>query len=1281
MNRLTKLEIQRALLAGRELAWTNAAGKREVIELKDAAQRRLFAYLLHSAVREPKGLTEDFVSGVSTAYAAENDPASEISETASTARTGPWRLQKIETVGFGGLNICNGPAFSYEFDGDSLILQGPNGSGKSSLVGAVLWAMTGERPRDHANVRPEDRAEVYDNDNRKIGTWPPIACYPDETGGLTGDPVVRVTLTFVDAAGTTALAERRLENGHVTGSRDAALNVPEVLIETGLLMPSRMPQIRFEKGQTPLTRAIQSLTGLDDLIDIGTLVEGLCRKNSEYLSTNEKQFKNHKAHFEAAMGEAQRSIKPTGERIETFQPRDTDDAKGPFAQLGKKLRTRAAELTQVISDDLVADLNLTSASVQKDVAGAITIAQEDLAAGLRALPTWKTLSTRGSALTEGVIARLRIVADKADAALTEAIALDERAQSDTRLQLKALGGHWHETNNGKAELTDCPLCEKPLDNLALKAEIEALRRTGEAATRQLTDNLNAIQADLTAAVPPTVAPRFVELAVLVPRKALLSDLEARLLTKPRVKNALSTFVRLATEALSSAPEPELPLPEKSVAASEAIGRVRAQIAAIRRLLSLEQWHSDNAVDWQEWWRQAVGAEADAPSKEEEEAGKDAVQKETLTQHLARLSDAIGEAEPYRAAADALGRAWTSGREASRHQKIQFLREEITKQLAPLKSLGGFAEAQARFAIESLSEEIGLILKRMHMSERLVFKGANLQRKAGLQVHGGFADGFKIDATLVANTSWLRAVLWAFLFALRNEAVKQLGSDPLPLLVLDDPQSTFDAEHRLQWAMEIVALQKNAIPAQVILATHDEIFVELIKNVDGIEGREGIIVSAGPELGHVGLFEGAALGRKWTSTQDQNTPNAAQQYISDVRVYVEGLLRLMLRGHAADVEWVTNGLVMGRARDKIRELHAKKLSPWDKSEFSTLVGQLDQGISAIRYLEMSHHSGRIGVLTMAEALGVEAHWRVKLEPALRRAFNLARDHLLIHGGLRALHAAAPGCALPEGYTAKVKNLRLNMLGRAAALTGGLVADGRVDLDFSATNPNPLVLGRHFAFRLCAPTLEPVARKGDILLVRERGEPSPKSLVVARCEDRVVARRFEIAENHSDIAVLTAHAINPRQIAQPIVVKKSTIQLHQIVGILFDHGQTFIGVECEVNDCGGESVLHHYATKVKGLVEVSGQSAEPVALDGQMLMIGEPVSPDEALTQYEGRPVIAGDGNDNRYFKRLRRGEANTVVLESLEISGDFPPVLLTHQTGQTTDIKVVWPVYGVLFEHS
>ncbi|MEC5325009.1 hypothetical protein, partial [Aurantimonas sp. A3-2-R12] len=710
---------------------------------------------------------------------------------------------------------------------------------------------------------------------------------------------------------------------------------------------------------------------------------------------------------------------------------------------------------------------------------------------------------------------------------------------------------------------------------------------------------------------------------------------------------------------------------------DATQRVQTRIAAVRRLLLLEQWRRDNAPAWETWWTDAAGGASTMGEKEATPGGTAKGRRETFAEHLTRLSNATSEAEPYRGAADALARAWKHGREARRLQKIQEEREAIAGHLAPLKSLGALADAQARLAIETLSEDIGTILKRIHLTERLSFKGAKLQRKAGLEVQAAFDEDFKIDATLVANTSWLRAVLWAFLFALRDEAINQLGADPLPLLLLDDPQATFDAEHRHRWGLEIVGLQARSTPAQVMLVTHDEIFVELLK-IDGVEAREAIVVSAGSELGRAGIFEGASLDRRWKKAIDENTASAGQDYISVVRIYVEGLLRLMLRGNAADVQWANSGFVMGDARNRISELHKAGLAPWDKSEFKGLVRELEKEKPPIRHMEMAHHSGRIN-LGIAEAHGVEEHWRKKLSPALKRAFQLARDHQLIHGGLRALYASEPSCELPEGYTEKIKSLRFELLGRAAALTGGKTADGRVELDLFGASTKSLVLGRHFAFRLNAPTLEPVARKGDILLVNEIGEPSPRSLVVARCEDRVVARRFEIADNHSDIAVLTARAVNPRQIAPPIVVKKATLELHKVIGVLFDDSPTAIASEGEICDCGGEAVIQRYATNVKGLVEVSGDSAEPSALNGQMLMIGDPISAEDALSSLNGRPVIAGDMADDRYFKRLRRGEGGTVILESLAINGDFAPVVLTHRTGAASDLKEVWPIYRVLFE--
>jgi hypothetical protein len=286
-------------------------------------------------------------------------------------------------------------------------------------------------------------------------------------------------------------------------------------------------------------------------------------------------------------------------------------------------------------------------------------------------------------------------------------------------------------------------------------------------------------------------------------------------------------------------------------------------------------------------------------------------------------------------------------------------------------------------------------------------------------------------------------------------------------------------------------------------------------------------------------------------------------------------------------------------------------------------------------------------------------------------------------MKALYAVPSTASLPEGYQTKVSTIPLKVLGRAAALTDGRIADGKVEMDEFATSAHiSIVLGRHFAYRLSARTLEPVARPGDILLVREIGDPTPKSLVVALSDERILARRLEIAENHTDVAVLTAQSVNPREIAPPVIAHKSTFSLFKIIGILYGEASWSPSVSAtadEVCDCGGEAVLSQLTSDALGLVEVVGQSAEPHALNGQFLIVKSPVAPEVAFTTLEGRPIIASDMDDNCYFKRLRVPSSSQIVLESLDTGGDYPPVVLSPPGSAPDAIKSVWPVVGILFE--
>jgi hypothetical protein len=141
------------------------------------------------------------------------------------------------------------------------------------------------------------------------------------------------------------------------------------------------------------------------------------------------------------------------------------------------------------------------------------------------------------------------------------------------------------------------------------------------------------------------------------------------------------------------------------------------------------------------------------------------------------------------------------------------------------------------------------------------------------------------------------------------------------------------------------------------------------------------------------------------------------------------------------------------------------------------------------------------------------------------------------------------------------------------------------------------------------------------------------------------------------------------------------MQKIIGVLYEHGKAVLGKGSpeEVCDCGGDSNVKAAFANMQGLVSVDGHSAEPRALDKQFLIIANPMPVPEARKKLDGRPVIAEDSSGSRYFKRLRSGSEGVVILESLEIGGDFPPIVLVDKPGNPSDVRTIWPVIGVLFE--
>ena len=1274
MPHLSKAEIERRLLAGIAVQWTDAGGKSLDMFLGTARERRLFHFVLNSSVREATALPSAFTLGLQSAFDASDDPATTLPNQIATTQPAVWRLKEMETEGFGGINIWQGKPFRLNFDCSSMLLEGPNGSGKSSLTGALVWALSGERPRDHAPDSAHVPSPVFDSNDQAIGQWPPLATYPPSEKELNTPPKVRVSLTFTNEMGAEATVERIYSNGAMTYIADPQFKVPSVLIETGLLMPARLSGIRLDEGRGRLTDAVQKLTGLDDLIGIGTLIEGVTHKSREYLSFKKAELRDALREFDAAIKTARQEASVVSVAVPAFTPADTGDASSDMASLGKSLAEKSTELAAVISGDIGPTIDLTAPGGQNQVISAIGAAREDLGEGLLAVPFWKILADMGSAIKGGLRATLLAALKNAEEQIELATDLHKKAQLDSRFQLKALSARWH-AEHSSGDVKNCPVCEHSLEtNPGLRSALNELRSAGAAATRTFDDSLTKIQADLADAMPQAWRSYDQQIFSWDVKAKLRDAIASHLVHKDRYNKVLVRFGTIAKESLQKCPAGEpsaTPLPT----ADQILQKVVTRIAVARRLLTIADWFESEEALWKSWWESLIeGTSGDL----EGEADGLKQGHEGLAPHLKRLSNALEKSGPYRRSALAMREAWKKGKAAAGIQAEVDRRQATADTLSPLKQLKPLCESIARETIDELSSSISALLKQIHLTETLHFQKTKLDRKTGLAVQGSLVPGLRINATLVANTSWLRAILWAFIFALREKAVKQLSADAFPVMVFDDPQSTFDSQHRHRWAQYIAKLQTGPAPAQIILSTHDETFLTLIK-VDGVSGREALLAAAGPELGHLGILEGAAIARDFERAKAANTAKAGRDFMSDARTYVEGILKLMLRGEniAADEA------VLGGCREKIRILNQSKggVAPWNRGEFQRLVAQLDKNLSEIKHMEMAHHTSGMH-LGFAEASDVYAHLEKHLLPALETGFRLIRSHQLMHGGQKALHAAPQAKPLPQSSKAGVRTIPLKILGRAAALTNGQVADGRLDLDeFQSLNHKKIVLAQHVAFRLLAATLEPIARWGDLLLVLDTGEPTPRSLVVAIEGNRLLARRFEIAENSSDLAVLTAQSVNPHAIAAPLVVQRATLAMRSIVGVLY--GSTSIGIAAsdgsELGECDGDAEFASLSTKALGLVEVVGHSAEPFALDGQFLVVHAEIDGAEALKTMSGRPVIAGDTDDNRYFKRLRAESGDRVVLESLESSGDFGPVVLQRPGGEGNCLERVWPVAGVLFE--
>lgn len=722
-------EATRTLLSGGTLSWTKFGDyKAGSVQLSKPGARRLFQFLLSCEQSKVSEAKEDLFKGLIAAWHdAGNDPAASTTTAFANSTAGvSWRLLRLESSGFGGLNQIGGPNFVLPIDGVNWCLEGQNGSGKTSIVSAIIWALTGYRCRDQDGVIIDDgrRTPVYNDSGQQIGTWPSTVSFPASLSLLGGAAEAWVRLTFQNEQGDTAEAFRRLVVSP-TGDPDFQAKIDPVLlsapqlIETGLLMPARLARIGFGDRSQTIYDAVKLLTGLDQLADIGEGAANFSHKAKRFLKYSvdnglpsiETRLDNALSRASEEATKAEFDLKITGKRQEDGYAKELRDC-------AERASALAGNFLGVLTTDVATGLDTTNAADRTKIKNAVRTARGILEQNTKGIPVFDAWKALKAATEDTEFSKLSAALVDAGVKLADAVAWDKRQADDAKLRLKAVASQFFAGSPHAHEEADCPLCENKLSGekrKALAAELAELKDASDAAQRRLSDACVALEKYIRDLLPDPLTMQFAALASMQPRDAFEAALKERFSSEPPFSTVLTGMAEFAASTAANFGR-TLPLFDHKIAESEeclpaAAQSLRAYLGQIGRLVALVSWWAEQRQSFLAAWNSLRGiadSEGNFPA-------------ESLEGKLAALEAALEKATPLDDLATYLRNAADEAEKWLAIHKEQLVREDIASALEPLKDLRVLVAAETATSISALAGRMKSVLERIHFNERLSFR--------------------------------------------------------------------------------------------------------------------------------------------------------------------------------------------------------------------------------------------------------------------------------------------------------------------------------------------------------------------------------------------------------------------------------------------------------------------------------------------------------------------------------------------------------------------------------
>jgi len=1149
-----------------------------------------------------------------------------------------WYLHKIKCHSIRGL-ASYGETVEFPFEGKSNLMYGPNGSGKSSLLGAVVWAFTGITITD-ASERPEETDVYQKADGNKKGSkirpWPTIATLPEggDIKSIHPDSWVEIELKTKDATNVLYLKrslEKELQVSSDSNNWEQCKNLNDYGIapldlQISLIAPNVLSKDTLDNAPD-IIKILSLILGYDGLNDIGELASNIATNRTAYSNKIGKEINTLWETFHSRFHNLLIPLEDGNAIKESLRSQVSKDkpSEENLNEIDSVIQAEITAANKNVADLLgIKDETVSIAGLAEKLIEAIAIFEKGID---QIFPQFSALKYQNSAFSGKTL----------DEVEKEYLAFCENAKDRIRRRID-----WWKKEKEKGcrlalklraakeydiERKECPVCDRSIDGMPIKDELEQLKKVDNELMRDITDFFNDLSGELEKIIPLQIQ----KLSETNPSGRILADWEElKTSIDKRLEKIIVKYDPQIDEICKGISEDEIgdaslfddTDQEVLSAAKDFLKNFRDSLVAIHYL----KWGTVNYENVQTQLRKLLTSdEATSLLTELSKSKGCALNIKPLSTIKTNLAQLINDRQTITA----------------KEAEYQLL-ATMEAPLIQIKKLLKYALVKTEEIFETIEKKAADNWKLLYPESPMGLVPSSLVLERGKKIESLLAKhDYEVLGKYFANVGLQRSIALSFLCALLD---KYKGA--LAFVVFDDPVLSLDEDHRERWADKILSMLVSK-DIQIILATHQEQF----KKNCSRDFKDGNIVEFNPRdrLSPLSWRSGDELDKieKVMGTDWKAVPNLLRKYCE----------QMLIAFQAYTEEDFFTPHDLPKSLDRYGSL--KLPNPLVSSRRDNIIAILRKN-EIDRVLGPGSHALTENDLT---------------KPMVQDCFNLIKK---IKGHydseidqLKSLRRRKKqgDMITPETTTKKLfqKNqvIKFNNIGRAAARPESWVID-------SPEQQAPFSVLISTCAHVTGHSFDPVARCGQcVLLAQEDNCPMNGDLVAGQLDEETrYLRRIAFDGDHAFL-----YSINPLKIIPPIRIEKTQLVSHKVVGIIYEPcrqcARDYTNKASEWQLC--QKMDLSYFDKMK-MISVEGDSLEPIARKGQKVLVGNSYSPKQCSIEKGGLAVIETDENTKgNMIKRVYPDGDKWIFVSPNPLMPYQPDIVPVEK------IKKVWPLRGVIFE--